>query len=83
MRKLLIALVLMISGLVGCCPKGAGGDTIGANCSDGLVDSADQRCRRIRYIDTVQNRMLVDDWDMVWLNDRSTRLSHHFIYVGR
>jgi len=84
MRKLLIVLVLMMSGLVGCSPghrdRSAG---LSASGSEGLVDSTDQRSRRIGYIETVNSRMLVDDWDSLWLNERSTRLTPHIIYIGR
>ena len=84
MRKLLIVLVLMMSGLVGCSPSQENrGDGLSASGSEGLVDSTAQRSRRIRYIETVNSRMLVDDWDTLWLNERSTRLTPHILYIGR
>ncbi|MCK4602721.1 MAG: hypothetical protein KAU28_09655 [Phycisphaerae bacterium] len=83
MRKLLIVLVVMVSGLVGCSPdqrdRSAG---LSASGSEGLVDSTDQRSRRIGYIEIVNSRMLTDDWDRLWLNERSTRLTSHIIYIG-
>ena len=84
MRKLLIVLVVMVSGLAACSPqhrdRSAG---LSASGSEGLVDSTSQRYRRIGYIDTVNSRMLVDDWDALLLNERSTRLTSHILYIGR
>lgn len=84
MRKLLIVLVLMMSGLVGCSPSQENrADGLSASGSEGLVDSTVQRSRRLRYIETVNALMLIDDWDALWLNERSTRLTPHILYIGR
>ena len=84
MRKLLMVLVLMMSGLVAGCQqqRGDSGD-LSATGSQGLLDSTDQRNRRLRYIENVNSRMLIDDWDMVWLQERGSRLSPYITYVGR
>ena len=71
MRKLSILLLLcvFISGLL-------------AGCA-GVVDSADARARRTDQIDELQTQMLVDDWDYLWLRDRSTKLTRWHPRVGR
>ena len=82
MKAFLMVLVLMVSGLVAGCQE-AHRDSLAATGTQGLIDSTYQRNRRIRYINNVQTRMLTDDWDMVWLYDRSSKLTPHIVHVGR
>ncbi len=83
MKKFSMTLVLLVAGLVtGCQDLGSleSPDAIGV---PGLADSGVQRARRIAYIRNFQRKMLIDDWDMVWLNERSSRLTPYYLYVGR
>lgn len=82
MRAFLMVLVLMVSGLVAGCQEPQR-DSLAATGTQGLLDSTDQRNRRMRYIDNVQRRQLTDDWDTFWLYDRSTKLTPFIVHVGR
>ncbi len=61
----------------------AGSDGLSANYTQGLMEGTSQRHRRIKYINNVNTRMLVDDWDMIWLQESSIRLTPYIIHVGR
>lgn len=53
--------------------------------SDRLVtpaETARERELRINQITTQQLRMLVDDWDELWLYSRSSRLTPWYVDVG-
>lgn len=52
-----------------------------AGCST-LVNSPDERNRRISQIWDVETRMLVDDWDAFWLVDHNTRTTRYHSRVG-
>ena len=82
MRAFLMVLALMVSGLVAGCQQPQR-DSLAATGTEGLLDSTEQRNRRIRYVDNVHTRMLVDDWDTFWLYDRSTKLTPFIVHVGR
>ncbi len=58
---LLLAVMICLTSLMGGC--------------DGVVDSYNERMQRARHIDDIQTRMLVDDWDYLWLSERNSRLS--------
>ncbi|HUS48076.1 MAG TPA: hypothetical protein VM098_08150 [Phycisphaerae bacterium] len=55
--------------------------TIMSGC-DGMVDTSQDRMRRIRNINELQTRMIVDDWDYIWLYERNTYLSQWYPHVG-
>jgi len=60
MKKLLLTLVLVAM-------------VLSAGC--GMVDSYEQRARRIDQVNDLQWRMFVDDWDYLWLQEKNTRLN--------
>lgn len=70
MKKLLILLVIMMAG-----------SFLFSGCS-GLTDSRAERSRRIQQITELQMKMLVDDWDYLWLYERSTRNTQWHTWVG-
>jgi len=59
MKKLLIAMILLSSVLVGCT----------------ISETPVQHSQRLRLQEDVQARQMVEDFDMFWLFDRSSRLS--------
>ena len=89
MRTLCILVVLALSGLlVGCQeagpPQGAQGpNLLQATGHNGLNASDADRQRRIYNIETLQKRMLIDDWDAIWLRERSSKLTYYDAYIGR
>jgi hypothetical protein len=97
MKKLLILalLVLPAAFLVGCEDEdamSAGSQelqdpartgSLDASLTRGVLDDTGERQDRLHYINTLQGRMLVDDWDALWLYDRSTRLTPFVAHVGR
>ncbi|MCK4601072.1 MAG: hypothetical protein KAU28_01315 [Phycisphaerae bacterium] len=60
MKKILILLVVL-TGL------------ILAGCA-GSIDTASERKTRIKNINAMNARMLVDDWDFFWMQDCSSQL---------
>ncbi|MHC4981678.1 MAG: hypothetical protein ACYTF6_00730 [Planctomycetota bacterium] len=48
----------------------------------GVVDTYQDRMLRYRQINDLQARMLVDDWDYLWLYERNTFLSEWYPRVG-
>ena len=61
MKKLLILLFVCLANLlVGC---------------EGMVDTYPERKLRYKQINDLQTRMLVDDWDYVWLYNRSSNMT--------
>jgi hypothetical protein len=96
MKKLLILalLALPVVFLVGCEDDSFSGESqtvsspgrmgsLDASISRGVLDDAGERQDRLHYINTLQGRMLVDDWDAFWLYDRSSRLTPFVAHVGR
>lgn len=65
MKKILIVLMLLVgSSLVGC---------VGA--VRGVGETQQERSLRTRLIAKQQMRMLVDDWDYLWLVDKPSSLT--------
>jgi len=81
MKTFFMVLVLVLSGLVAGCQQ-QNGSSLAATGTQGLLDSTDQRNRRHANIDNVNTRMLVDDWDMFWLYERSSSLTPYIVHVG-
>ena len=52
-----------------------------AGCAT-LVNSPEERDRRIHHIWSTETRMIVDDWDAFWLVDRNTRTTRYHPRVG-
>ena len=67
MKKLLILLTLCVANLLAGC---------------GMVDTYAERNRRIRHINQLQARMIVDDWDVIWLQDRSANMTYWHPRIG-
>ncbi len=67
MARLMIIAVLSLASFVAGC---------------GMVETADQRNRRISHIAAMQSRMMVDDIDTILLLDENTRLTRWNAYVG-
>ena len=67
MRKLLVVLVFCLGSFV-------------VGCS--VLDTAAQRTRRVNQTTDLQMRMLMDDWDYIWLYDRTSALSQWHSHVG-
>ncbi|MDY6912848.1 MAG: hypothetical protein SVT52_00080 [Planctomycetota bacterium] len=61
MKTLLMVIVLAVGSL------------LVAGCT--LMDTAEQRNRRVGQTADFQNRMLVEDWDYFWLFERNSRLT--------
>ncbi len=68
MKKLLILLVLVLVGYVA------------AGCT--MTETAAQRRRRISQITDLQLRMLVEDWDYLWLYERNSGATPWHTWVG-
>jgi len=62
MKRLLILLVVCLANLL-------------AGCS-GVVDTYAERKLRYKHTNDFQTRMIVDDWDYVWLYDRSSNMTY-------
>ncbi|MHC4443423.1 MAG: hypothetical protein ACYTF1_19240 [Planctomycetota bacterium] len=48
-----------------------------AGCGAGMADSRSDRWHRIKLIIERDNRQMVDDWDHIMLNDRTSRFSYY------
>ncbi len=70
MKKLMMLLVIAIAG-----------SFLFSGCS-GLSDSRAERSRRIKQITELQMKMLVDDWDYLWLYERNSRNTQWHTWVG-
>ncbi len=72
MKRLLILLVLVLGScfLLGCKPPAT------------LVESGYERNRRIRHISELQLKMLVEDWDYLWLYERNASTTQWRPWVG-
>ncbi|UCD27928.1 MAG: hypothetical protein JSV03_12605 [Planctomycetota bacterium] len=46
-----------------------------SGCSGGMADTRQERKHRIERIFESDMKQIVDDWDTIWLNDRSSRLT--------
>lgn len=67
MRKLTVLLVLCLAFLMTGCT---------------LTESAKERNRRIYGVTALNSRMLVEDWDYIWLNERSSQLTQWHPHLG-
>lgn len=68
MKKVAMALVLLVGTLV-------------TGCST-LVETAPERSGRIAMQNKFQMKMAVEDWDYLWLMERSSRLTQWHPTVG-
>lgn len=67
MKRLMLLLVLV----AGCLMPG---------CT--MTETAAQRNRRVSQITDLQMRMLVEDWDYLWLYEHNTQMSQWHPWVG-
>jgi hypothetical protein len=96
MKNILILCVLL-AGLLVACDYGKtdeqikaseeqelrDGDPLAAAGQVGMLDTAAQRQRRLDYINNLNKRMIVDDWDTFWLYERSNTLTPYIARTGR
>ncbi len=68
MKKLLLLAVVLGSMLLGGCGT--------------LVLTPEERARQHRLITDLQSRMVVDDWDYIWLYEKNSRLTRYHPRVG-
>ena len=82
MKTLVFALVVCIVGSVlsGCTSCNTFGDNSALVSSP--VDNCPERTHRHSNIADLQTRMLVEDWDKLWLLDRSTKLTYWHAFYG-
>jgi outer membrane lipoprotein-sorting protein len=67
MKKLALLLIVVVGlFVVGCTP----------------TETAAQRNRRIAGITDINARMMVEDWDHIWLYERSSSLTEWHPHVG-
>jgi len=66
MKKLILLLVALAAMLSGC----------------GLVDTQADRHRRFRQMSNLHARMIVDEWDYIWLCDHSSNMTQWHPRVG-
>ena len=89
MRKLCLLVALVVSCLlIGCqrtAPVQATQEThlLQATGHNGLTDSDAERQRRIYNIENLNKRMMIDDWDAFWMQDKSSKLTYYDAYIGR
>jgi hypothetical protein len=72
MKKLAMLLVLSLGlfFLSGCC------------CHSTLVETAGERQSRLALQYDLQCKMVIEDWDYLWLQERTTYLTQWHPYVG-
>ncbi len=79
MKRLICLMILIVAAMtIGCESE----RRLSPSGGRGLTDTQHERHRRAFHIVDLQNRMLQDDWDMVWLFDRSTRLTEWHVYIN-
>lgn len=79
MKKLLIMAVLLTGAFaIGCKEEAA----LSVSGGRGVAYTQEERIRRIEMIADIQERMIQDDWDMIWLMDRSSALSEWHVYAS-
>ncbi len=92
MRNLILsALMFVAAAIVGCSPVSlvevpvdATREVVhGQNADHGLGHNKQDRKARISLINDIQARQLQDDWDYIWLYDRSSHLSYWQTRAGR
>lgn len=69
MKTALVAVILILGSLL-------------AGCCGNLIETPKERERRICLQTELQFKMLVDDWDYLWLQERASRLTQWHPYVG-
>ena len=69
MKKLLIPLIFLVVSL------------IAAGCST-MTEPREERNRRLSQISDLQMKMLVEDWDYLWLYERNTGMTRWCPWVG-
>ena len=47
-----------------------------------MAETYSERNRRIENVVRIQSRMLVEDWDYLWLLDKPTYLNPHHVRTG-
>ena len=85
MKRLCMFAVLLACFLLGCGTKSAreAAGMLQANLRNGLVDDTAERSRRLADITNLNTRMLVDDWDAVWMYERTSSLTIYKTHIGR
>ncbi len=68
MKKILLVLVLVMVSF----------STIACT----LTETAQQRKRRYRQITDLETRMMVEDWDTIWLYERSSGATQWHPWIG-
>jgi len=48
-----------------------------------VTETTQQRHRRLAQVTDINSRMMVDDWDYVWLYDHSSTLSEWHTQIGK
>lgn len=69
MKKLAVMLTIVAASLLTGCT--------------GMVDSPRERYVRYKNINEMRQRMLVDDWDYLWLMEQNEELSPYHAKFGR
>ena len=92
MKKMILsAFMFLAAALVGCSPVSlvevpvdATREVVhGQNADHGLLNNKQERHARMSLINDIQARQLQDDWDYIWLYDRSSHLSRWHARAGR
>ena len=96
--KNILTLCVLLVGLMVACDDADNGDQVNATDSQkvtytgdplaaagqvGMLDTKAERQRRINYINNLNSRMIVDDWDSFWLYERSNTLTPYIARTGR
>ncbi len=85
MRYLLMLALVLVAGayLAGCSAHSSGALALdgerkivqGQNTDATLVDTKEERALRLSMMEDIQSRQAQDDWDYLWLVDKSSTLS--------
>ncbi len=71
MKKLILLLILVVGPVLAGCSN-----------NSGMVDSSEERNRRLSAVSDINERQVVDDWDEFWLYDQNIKLSEWQAFVG-
>jgi len=87
MKQLLILTAILLSGLLiaGCSTRNhveTETTLLQADSHNGLMEESDVRYRRKDNIKNLNRRMMIDDWDSLWLYRRSSMLTPHVVRLG-
>lgn len=80
MKRILFVFVTLVGSLFFGCSNPVRGYHVGKS---NPVETPAERNSRITQINALHGRMIVDDWDYLWLFDRSTNLTEWSSRVGR